>query len=100
MARHLALAILSMTLAACGTPGHPDFASDEERPCQSDRDCEVHTAESPARRAFCASNGVGLGSASAKDAAACGPIPNMTLNASDPELLCFRGSCVAVGAKP
>jgi hypothetical protein len=95
-----ALAVLSLALSACEPPMDPaDPTSEEDLPCQSDRDCELHGTDSAARRAFCASMSVGVGSASAKDAAACGPIPSMSMNATEPELLCFRGTCVPVGSR-
>src|SRR5262245_1124704 len=99
MRRLWALLLFAM-LAACGPPQDPSVPPDEdELPCQSDRDCEVHSADTATRRALCGSHSVGLGSASPKDDAACGPMPTMNANVSEPELACFRGTCVPIRTK-
>lgn len=94
------LALPSFLLAGCGPLGDADAPAEEERPCHTDADCEMHSGESLTRQALCSSPAMGSRGGqtdvSGKDAAACGPMPNMRSRAVEPDLLCFRGTCVPV----
>lgn len=83
-------------LTACGIEG-PVAPEDEDKPCQTDADCEVHGAPTQPR---CSSRmGTRGGNMREIDAAACGPMANMTPAPPEPVLACFRGACVPLGSK-
>jgi hypothetical protein len=87
-----------VTLASCAPVPEADAPLDEdERPCRTHDDCEVRAADKGPRSMLCGQRAVAWGSQPAKDAAACGPMPSMTPNLPEPQLLCFRGTCVPVG---
>ncbi|MBK8254401.1 MAG: hypothetical protein IPK82_17245 [Polyangiaceae bacterium] len=79
---------------ACTPAASPEA---EELPCRTDEDCELHGRDSGPRAALCSNRALNF--QSAKDIAACGPLPNMSVSPSEPTLLCFRGSCVPVKTK-
>lgn len=86
-------------LAACAPVPDADAPLDEdERPCRTHDDCELRTIERGPRQQLCGTRGIAWDqSAHSKDAAACGPMPNMSPSVPEPVLMCFRGSCVPVG---
>lgn len=89
-------ALSLVALFSCAPVPDAETPLDEdERPCQTHDDCEIRKTETGPRTMLCGNRAINWASA-AKDAAACGPMPNMTPNVTEPVLLCFRGACVPV----
>lgn len=96
---HAPRLLLTLFLGLAGCAPLPDAADPEEGeiPCRSQQDCEVAVVDSGPRAQICSSRGIALGTA--KDSAACGPMPNMSPALPEPRLACFRGVCVPVGKR-
>lgn len=94
--RPLLLGVIALPLAlACGPVPEAEDASDDERPCRTQEDCEMAAAETGPRAQLCSSRAIRLDTQ--KDIAACGPLPTMTMPQShEPRLACFHGTCVPV----
>lgn len=94
----LATLLALPALLSCAPVPEADAPLDEdERPCRTHDDCEIRATETGPRNQLCSNRAIAWNPTSAKDAAACGPMPNMTPKISEPQLLCFRGQCVPVG---
>jgi hypothetical protein len=94
------LLLAIVLLAGCDPLTGPAFPSEEEKPCQSDADCEIHAADLSAHQALCGARATAHSDKGRDmDNAACGPMPNMTSKTPEPNLACFRGTCVSVGSK-
>ena len=92
------LCALSVTaLLGCAPVPDASAPSEDELPCRTDEDCEMAGRDVGPRSQICASRAINLHSA--KDVAACGPMPNMTPSTSEPVLACFRGTCVPIRSR-
>ncbi len=94
------LLIAIALLAGCEPLSGPAFPSDEEKPCQSDADCEMHATDGSAHQTLCGMRATAHSDKGRDvDTAACGPMANMSPKMPEPVLACFRGTCVSVGSK-
>lgn len=96
----LAALLALPSLLACAPVADAEAPIDaDERPCRTHDDCEIRATETGPRAQLCSNRAIKWNDGmSSKDAAACGPIANMTPKVSEPQLLCFRSRCVPVGS--
>lgn len=105
--RPLLLGVIALPLAlACGPVPEAEDASGDERPCRTQQDCEIadtttepHTHLCSSRAVLRASRDSGPWDTSARDSAACGPMPYMTPTIREPRLACFHGTCVPIASR-
>ncbi|MEZ4295332.1 MAG: hypothetical protein R3B70_10185 [Polyangiaceae bacterium] len=90
----LVSSVLIAALSGCAPVPDADAPEEEELPCRSDADCEIAGRDVGPRTAMCTNRGMSL--SSAKDIAACGPLPSMAPSSREPVMACFRGSCVPI----
>jgi hypothetical protein len=97
MRRLLGPLFVLLLLPACEPMGEPAVPAAENRPCKTDDDCEIPKAPSSVREDGCRSRTMVVGKDPAMDTAVCGSIPQMaTPDSPEPQILCFRGTCVPV----
>lgn len=87
-----------LSLAACEPLADPAVPSSDGKPCHSDEECQIPGEERSVRQGICAQRSTMI-RANHVDDAACGPIGNMSPATPEPQALCFKGTCVAVGTK-
>ncbi|MFO0591199.1 MAG: hypothetical protein U0441_26875 [Polyangiaceae bacterium] len=89
-----------VALAACEPLADPSVPSSDGKPCQSDADCDVPRESRSVRQEMCGNRMVSPTSKTHEvDDAACGPMGGMSPSSPEPQVLCFKGTCVAVGTK-
>lgn len=89
-----------VALAACEPLADPAVPSSDGKPCQTDADCEIPREDRTVRQEMCGNRVVSSKSGTqAVDDAACGPMGAMSPSSPEPQVLCFKGTCVAVGTR-
>lgn len=94
--RPLPVVALPLVLLACEPLSEPSAPSAEDKPCQTNADCEMHASQSNAHEKLCGARVNAHGRSQDMDEAACGPMPAMQSSMPEPALLCFRGTCVPI----
>ena len=95
-------ALMLSTSIACAPPEAAEVPEHDEKPCVTDRDCEFAGRETGPRSQLCqtqglsTSRGEGTGELNMARCGAMGNTKSPTL--AEPELACFRGTCVAIGS--
>lgn len=89
-----------LLLAGCEPLADPAVPSSDGKPCHSDEECQIPAEDRTVRQEMCAQRATPISSKShAVDDAACGPMGGMSSALREPQVLCFKGTCVAVGTK-